>query len=263
MPLFGNKPLMKINASWFMAMAAFVAADSAIVMFLNDAFGYEEREVAYYFLLVGVVIILTQGGLVGRLSKRHGEWSLCILGLVLNGFGACGTALTEWYRSPWLLAGSAVVYAFGRSLFQPTISALVSHHSDVDQQGLSFGFFQAVGTLARIVGPLGAVGTCGGCWRGRSGRPSWPCWPSSSPSPTPRAPSFAALTTVRPSPQPRSSTRMPGRSSITPASHSAGVLSVTALCAISSQRGAENAGKFAPNRNQLPGISRNTLAVRN
>lgn len=155
-PLLANRPLMKLNASWFLAMGAFVAADSAIVMFLNDVMKYQEKQVAYYFLLVGVVIILTQGGLVGRLSKRYGEWGLCTTGLMLNGVGAVLTATLAWHQSLTLLVTSAIFAAFGRSLFQPTISALVSHHSDREQQGLSFGFFQAMGTLARVFGPIAA-----------------------------------------------------------------------------------------------------------
>ena len=146
--------LMKINASWFISMAAFVAVDASIVMFLADVFGYDSKHVAYYFLLVGFVIMVTQGSIVGRLNRRYSEWSLCIVGIALNGVGAIMTAGTNWWQSPWLLGVAAVVAAFGRSLFQPTISALVSHHSDPEQQGLAFGFFQAVGTFGRIVGPI-------------------------------------------------------------------------------------------------------------
>lgn len=153
-PLFSNKPLMKVNASWFLCMCAFVAVDSAIVMFLADIFKYETEQIGFYFLLVGFVIMVTQGGLVGRLSRHYSEWSMCIVGILLNGLGAVLTALTAWWVNPWLLGGAAVMYAFGRSLFQPSISALVSHHSDADKQGLSFGFFQGVGTLGRIIGPI-------------------------------------------------------------------------------------------------------------
>lgn len=155
-PLFSNKPLMKVNAVWFIAMCAFVAVDSAIVMFLADVFLYQEKQIAYYFLLVGMVILVTQGALVGRLVRRYSEWSLTIFGIALNATGSLMTAATIWYPSPILLFGAAAVYAFGRSLFQPTISALASHSSNPEQQGLSFGFFQGVGTFARVVGPIGA-----------------------------------------------------------------------------------------------------------
>ncbi len=152
-PLFHNKPLMKINATWFIAMVAFVAVDSMIVLFLNRAMGYDPGQVANYLLMIGVVILLTQGVLVGRLQRRYSEWSLCISGVLINGIGTFLTACLVLWPSLWLIAISGIVAAFGRSLFQPTISALVSHHSDEKEQGLSFGFFQGVGTLGRIIGP--------------------------------------------------------------------------------------------------------------
>jgi MFS family permease len=153
-PLFANRPLMRVNVAWFVAMASFVATDSAIVMFLSDIFHFTKRDVAEYFILVGVVILITQGGLVGRLNRKFGEWSLCISGITISAVGGLFTAATVWHPVTWLLFTGAVIVAFGRSLFQPTISALASHHSDPRQQGLSFGFFQGIGTLARVMGPI-------------------------------------------------------------------------------------------------------------
>ena len=155
-PLFANRPLMRINLAWFIAMGAFVAMDSAVVMFLLDVFGYKERQVAYYFLLVGMVIIITQGGLVGRLNDWLGEWTMCIAGLILVAVGASVVGCTSWRAATAVLVIGAIIHAFGRSLFQPTIAALVSQHSDPAEQGLSYGFFQGVGALARAAGPLGA-----------------------------------------------------------------------------------------------------------
>lgn len=155
-PLFANRPLMRVNLVWFLSMGAFVAMDSVIVMFLLDIFGYDDKHIAWYFLLVGGTIIITQGRLIGRLNARFGEWALCITGLGLAAIGSMLTAGTYWHAAVWLLVLGAIINAFGRSLFQPTISALVSHHSDPQQQGLSYGFFQGVGTLSRALSPLGA-----------------------------------------------------------------------------------------------------------
>lgn len=155
-PLLANKPLMGVNIAWFVVMGAYVAADSAIVLFLNQVFHYAEREVTHYFILVGVVVMVTQGALVGRLSKRYGDWRLCILGLLLSAAGGTMTGLTAWWPLAWLLVVGTVVVAFGRSLVQPTISAIVSHCTDPKEQGRSFGLFQGVGTLSRVVGPIAA-----------------------------------------------------------------------------------------------------------
>jgi MFS family permease len=51
-----------------------------------------------------------------------------------------------------LFAGA--VNATGRSLQQPTISSLISKFSDPRDQGVVFGLFHGLGSLARVVGPL-------------------------------------------------------------------------------------------------------------
>ena len=52
-----------------------------------------------------------------------------------------------------------ITNATGRSLQTPTLSALISHHSDPKQQGTVFGLFHMLGSLSRVIGPAvaGAV----------------------------------------------------------------------------------------------------------
>jgi sugar phosphate permease len=54
-----------------------------------------------------------------------------------------------------------IMNATGRSLQTPTLSALISHHSDAKQQGTVFGLFHMLGSLSRAIGPAvaGAVFT--------------------------------------------------------------------------------------------------------
>ena len=52
------------------------------------------------------------------------------------------------------LMGGGAVNATGRSLQQPTISALMSQYSDRDEQGAVFGLFHGLMSLARVAGPL-------------------------------------------------------------------------------------------------------------
>ena len=61
------------------------------------------------------------------------------------------TAWVPW--APLLIVG-IIVNAVGRSLMQPTHSALVSKLSDPRHQGTVFGFFHGVMALGRVVGPV-------------------------------------------------------------------------------------------------------------
>jgi sugar phosphate permease len=60
------------------------------------------------------------------------------------GFGAAMTVL--------LVAGA--INAVGRSLQQPTLSSLLSKFSERNEQGLVFGMYHGLGSLARVFGPI-------------------------------------------------------------------------------------------------------------
>jgi MFS transporter, DHA1 family, tetracycline resistance protein len=46
------------------------------------------------------------------------------------------------------------VNATGRSLQQPTVSSLISKYSDPREQGVAFGLYHGMGSLARVLGPI-------------------------------------------------------------------------------------------------------------
>ena len=154
LPVLQRPVVLQLILIWFTAMAAYVMIDSTIALYLKDIFHYRAAHVAWYFTFVGLIIAAVQGGLIGRLTRRFGEWPLSIAGplLVAGGYGC--TVITAWHPMAVLLLAGGTVYAFGRSIQQPTISSLVSKYSDPRQQGTTFGLFQGMGTMARVIGPI-------------------------------------------------------------------------------------------------------------
>ncbi|HBI41614.1 MAG TPA: hypothetical protein DDY78_01995, partial [Planctomycetales bacterium] len=80
MPVLRKPVLVQLLAIGFCVMGAFVMMESTITLFLNKTFGWGERGVGFYFLFAGLIIIAVQGGMIGRLTKRFGDWPLCIAG---------------------------------------------------------------------------------------------------------------------------------------------------------------------------------------
>jgi MFS family permease len=142
----------------FASMAAFVMMESQCALFLSrpDTFGWGPRNVGWFFTMIGVVIILVQGGLIGRLTRWLGEWPLAVAGAVFVAIGmACfvRTGYRPWL--PLLLLGGCV-NACGRSLQGPTVSSLVSQFADAREQGAVFGLFHGLSSFARVIGPVAA-----------------------------------------------------------------------------------------------------------
>ena len=101
--------------------------------------------------LVGVFGAIMQAGILPRVLPIYGEIKLLRLGLLLL---VPGLFLVP-YAPLW--GGIIIVVALqgiGSGLTQPTIQALVSKSAPARIQGGIFGVTQALGALARLVGPL-------------------------------------------------------------------------------------------------------------
>jgi hypothetical protein len=151
--------LLQLMGVWFFTMWAYVMMESTVALFLArpDTFHFNQAQVGYIFALAGVVIVIVQGGFIHRLTKAIGEWPMVIAGPILVTFAML--AYVRMGVSPFLpmLLGATVLNAAGRSLQGPSLSSLVSKFASKDEQGATFGAYQGLGSLARVIGPM--VGT--------------------------------------------------------------------------------------------------------
>jgi MFS transporter, DHA1 family, tetracycline resistance protein len=172
-PILRSSMLVQLLLISFLTMAAFVIMESVIALFLAEHMHYGELEVGLFFGFLGVVILIVQGGLIGRLTRAVGEWPLAIAGPLLVAIGMlCFARLGSTPVLGLLLIGGAI-NATGRSLQQPTMSSLISKFTPRADQGTVFGMYHGIGSLARVAGPIVAGMTYE--WHGRwFGNNTWP-----------------------------------------------------------------------------------------
>jgi MFS transporter, DHA1 family, tetracycline resistance protein len=142
--------LLEINLLYTLA---FAAMEAMFPLFSEHTFGWKATQNAYIFVYVGVIMVIMQGGLVGRLAKRWGVHAVLLAGLVLLAAGLLllplGTRLTMLLWATGLLsAGSGMVAAAG--------STLASLATPGTTQGQTLSLIQSAGGLARIIGPVAA-----------------------------------------------------------------------------------------------------------
>lgn len=154
LPVLKRPAVLNLLLISFLTMAAFVMMESTIGLFLNKVFGYEERQVGWLFAWAGLWIVIIQGGLIGRLTRIFGEWLLSIAGPVLVAIGMLGYMLTAWNSVLWLMLLAAAINAAGRSFHQPTLSSLISKYSRREEQGVVFGLYHGLSSMARVIGPI-------------------------------------------------------------------------------------------------------------
>ncbi len=149
--------------AFFLASFAFSAFESQFIFLTSDRLGYGTAENAVLLTYIGVLIAIVQGGLIGPLTDRFGEYRLALVGA---GVQVVTLALVpfslSWSFVPALgpvesgavaLALVSTPLAFGNALTNVSLNALVSLNADADEQGGAFGLTQSASSLARTFGP--------------------------------------------------------------------------------------------------------------
>lgn len=134
----------------FFLNLAFSGLQTNFPLFSNARFGWDARDNGLFFGFVGVIGVLTQGVLYGRIQPRFGEKRLMLFGLTGTALGMAGVALAPqgWVLYP--LVGFAV---FASGLTTPSLSGLVSTHTPASAQGRLMGGQQVLFSLTTIIGP--------------------------------------------------------------------------------------------------------------
>lgn len=131
----------------------FAGVQAIFRLFTLDAFNMNVADTGRVLGLVGLVAVIVQGGLIGKLSKRFGEIRLLAAALVLMAAGFALQGLSVSIGAS-LFVTAAAVTAVGTSLYMPSVSSYISRRVGPDVQGATLGLMQSSNALARATGPL-------------------------------------------------------------------------------------------------------------
>lgn len=140
-----------IVATYFFSITGFAIMTTLFALFTEKRFGYDAHQTGYVFGFIGIVAVILQGGLIGRLVKMFGETALSRTGLLL--MGAALFCLPLVTTLPMLLLVSALL-AISNGLVNPTLNGLASQMIDRSWQGRALGVMQSAGSAGRLIGPL-------------------------------------------------------------------------------------------------------------
>jgi MFS family permease len=119
--------------------------------FTWDGHKFGPHEVGYLFGFTGLLGIILQGGLIGRLVKRFGEASLARAGFL----SVCvAQAMLGVIHSVAPLLVVAVLASFGNGVLRPTITSLITRNVGRHEQGVVLGFNQSLNSVAQITAPI-------------------------------------------------------------------------------------------------------------
>jgi len=177
----------------FFYQVAFGGYEQLFSLFTLTRLGMDATDTSGLFALAGVFIVIVQGGLIGRWSRKRGDRWLVILGVSALAIGLIGTALTPripvpWYRETkvmqslagrgeirlstqtikvalpdesrkswlgivWLLIASFPA-ALGGGVLHPAVNSLITKSSDKRDVGGMLGISAGFFSAANAVAPL-------------------------------------------------------------------------------------------------------------
>jgi DHA1 family tetracycline resistance protein-like MFS transporter len=139
---------------YFLFIVAFSIMTTSFSLFTMFRFGYDAQHTGYLFAYVGLIAVVIQGGLIGKLVKRFGELPLVIFGafcFAISLFAVPFVGPAAGGLAGLLIGGG--VFSLGNSLATPALTSLASKSVGPAQQGTVLGVTQSVASLARAVGP--------------------------------------------------------------------------------------------------------------
>lgn len=119
-------------------------------LYVIDRFGFDTREVGNMWMVMGLAMVVVQGGLTGPLTRRLGEAALIRIGLAGGAAGFIAMALAVDGATTLL---ALLLFTSALALVGPALNAHVSTLAG-ERQGAVMGLNSAATSLGRVIGPL-------------------------------------------------------------------------------------------------------------
>jgi len=147
-----SKPLMSyLLIIIFIMSLAFSAFPVIMPLLAISLFGLGASDMSLFFVYFGVVQIIFQGLIMGKLANRVGEEKLIALGSFLMTMGVLLMAL---FPNLAIFFTLTTIVVSGSGILQTSIPSFISKGTVEEERGGVLGVIQSVSSIARVPGPL-------------------------------------------------------------------------------------------------------------
>jgi MFS family permease len=151
--VFSNPQVRRLCAAFFLFFLAFNGFTAVLVLYFKQVFNWGPGLATTAFLVVGVVATVVQGGLIGPLVNRFGEYRLTLAGLGFVIVGCLLIPLARTENAAAVVFSAVAILALGTGLVTPSLRALVSRRLGDSGQGAALGSLQGLQSLGSFIGP--------------------------------------------------------------------------------------------------------------
>lgn len=153
---FRRPGLAPMLSKFFVFTFVFALFMSGFPLFAERRFTWDgkpfgPKEVGYIYAYIGLLGIILQGGLIGRLVKTFGETKLVVAGFFCSVIGLPILGFT--YGIPVLLAVLAL-FGLGGGALRPALTSLLTQKAQRSEQGTVLGLTQSLMSVSQITAPF-------------------------------------------------------------------------------------------------------------
>ena len=142
-------PLRKGFLLYFLIIFIFAGAESTMALWGGILFNFTAQNMGVLLSIAGVISVIIQGGLIGKLNEKLGRDRLLLLS---SFFLFLGFYLFIIADHAYFAYAIIVCLSIGLSLASPSILAFISQHAPDNTRGKVMGLGQSVQGIARGIG---------------------------------------------------------------------------------------------------------------
>src|SRR5215471_14693758 len=143
--------LRPLLAVFFFMSLPFTIYTTMFPLFAKNQLGFNVKQAGYFLALVGLLGVIWQGGLIGPLVNRFGEYKSLMIGLVASAIGLYYIVGVDVW---WKLIFVAILFSFGHSISRPSLTSIIAQAAPPNRRGGVFGAMTSIESMTRIIGPV-------------------------------------------------------------------------------------------------------------
>jgi DHA1 family tetracycline resistance protein-like MFS transporter len=148
----GVGPLLHIT---FVYSLAFVTFEGIFTLYAQKRLGLESHQTGYLLAYMGILVVIVQGGVIGRLAARYSEAQLMLAASVLLTLSLLGWAFASSVLALMIIL---VPLSLGAGIMMTAIHSAISKSVQPDEIGGTMGLSAGLESVTRAIGPaLGGV----------------------------------------------------------------------------------------------------------
>ncbi len=144
------KAVLALLSLFVIAQLAERMLEANWVLYTGYRFGWTAYQVGISLAVVGVLVVITQGGLVRVVVPKIGERITINIGFTVAAICMVGIAFSS---QAWMIYVIIVPYVLGWGLTAPAVQSLITRQVPPNEQGILQGAISSAQTVTGIIGP--------------------------------------------------------------------------------------------------------------